>query len=97
MCVKESCGEERNNWLRKWVITYWQDPFDWDSDENKDVYEAVVNYMYNNIRELVHMEEAPCTKQRFIEKYIEKDPEFEQLLYSEFNIYVKGGIYDKGF
>lgn len=52
-------------------------------DETRD---AIVNYMDDDKREIVHMELAPCTNRQFIERYIELDPEFEQLLAEEFGI-----------
>ena len=58
--------------------------FDWENEV--DVFDAIVNYMDDDIREQVHMELAPCTNRLFIERYIELDPEFEQLLAEEFSI-----------
>ena len=58
--------------------------FDWE--ENTDVWEAVANYMDDDIREQVHMELAPCTNRQFIERYIQLDPNFELLLVKEFDI-----------
>ena len=58
--------------------------FDWE--ENADVWEAVANYMDDDIREQVHTELAPCTNRQFIERYIQLDPNFELLLIKEFSI-----------
>ena len=57
-----------------------------DWEENADVWEAVANYMDDDIREQVHMELAPCTNRQFIERYIQLDPNFELLLVKEFDI-----------
>ena len=51
-----------------------------------ETWDAIVNYMDDDKREIVHMELAPCTNRQFIERYIELDPEFEQLLAEEFGI-----------
>lgn len=43
-------------------------------------------YMDDERREKVHFELAPCTPEEFLNRYIELDPEFETLLWSEFSI-----------
>ena len=72
-------NEKRSNMWQRYGVA-----FDWE--ENDDVWEAIVNYMDDDIREQVHMELAPCTNRQFIERYLELDPEFEQLLAEEFSI-----------
>lgn len=57
--------------------------FDFEDD---NIWKAIVNFMNDDIREIVHNEAAPCSKRYFIELYIEKDPEFEQVLAEEFSI-----------
>lgn len=53
---------------------------------NKDLWDAIVVYMDDDKREAVHFELAPCTEREFLERYLELDPEFEQLLAEEFSI-----------
>ena len=43
-------------------------------------WEAIVNLMNDEIREQVHMELAPCTDEEFLKRYLELDPEFENVL-----------------
>lgn len=43
-------------------------------------------YMDDDIREELHGKLAPCTPETFLIAYVEKDPEFEELLKSEFSI-----------
>jgi hypothetical protein len=43
-------------------------------------WEAIVNMMDDEIREQVHMELAPCTDEEFLARYLELDPEFENVL-----------------
>lgn len=40
------------------------------------------------IREKVHMELAPCRPAEFLKRYLEIDPDFANLLRSEFNMEV---------
>lgn len=47
---------------------------------------AIVNLMDDDIREEVHQEMAPCTEEEFLSRYIELDPAFEDVLWSEFNV-----------
>lgn len=54
--------------------------------ENQDTWEAIVSYMDDEIREALHCEIAPCTNEVFMMRYLEKDPDFEKLLCSEFGI-----------
>lgn len=53
-------------------------------DENEWYY--IVTLMDDEKREATHLEVAPCTNRVFLEAYLEKDPEFEQLLAQEFGI-----------
>lgn len=43
-------------------------------------------YMDEDIREELHGKLAPCTPEAFLHAYIEKVPEFEELLKNEFSI-----------
>lgn len=49
-------------------------------------YESIVRLMDDNIREEIHAEVAPCSNRYFFESYLEKDPEFEQVVAEEFGI-----------
>lgn len=46
---------------------------------------AIASYMDDDIREDLHCDLAPCTHEEFIAAYLERDPEFEDLLRNEFN------------
>lgn len=48
--------------------------------------ETIATYMDDDIRETVHAELAPCEPAKFLTRYVELDPEFENLLKSEFSI-----------
>ena len=52
---------------------------------NRDM-ETFALYMNDEIREQVHMELAPCTHEEFLRRYIELDPDFEELLEHEFSV-----------
>lgn len=52
---------------------------------NENIMAAIASYMDDDIRETVHAELAPCTNDEFIRRYLELDPDFEELLVSEFN------------
>ena len=47
--------------------------------------DSIVIYMDDEIREAVHMEFAPCSPEIFLEEYLKRDPEFEDLLIGEFD------------
>lgn len=46
--------------------------------------EAIVSLMYDEIRERVAFELAPCTEEAFLERYLELAPEFQNVLDIEF-------------
>ena len=50
------------------------------------LWENIANYMDDEKREQIHAELAPCTKREFLARYLELDPEFENVLASEFSI-----------
>ena len=53
--------------------------------KNLDKYwEAIVNMMDADIREHVAFELAPCTEEAFLKRYLELDPDFQNVLDSEF-------------
>lgn len=47
--------------------------------------DAIAVYMDDSKREQVHRELAPCTPEEFLTRYCELDPDFEDLLKSEFS------------
>lgn len=50
------------------------------------LWDAIASYMNDEIREQVHMELSPCTKREFLARYLELDPDFDDLLFQEFSI-----------
>lgn len=44
----------------------------------------IASYMDDEIREELHSKLAPCTHEEFIKAYIDRDPDFEDLLKREF-------------
>ena len=53
---------------------------------NQKLMNAIASYMDDEIREELHNEIAPCEPEEFLKKYMEHDPDFEELLESEFGI-----------
>lgn len=50
------------------------------------VMDAIVALMDNDIREKVCFEISPCSNEEFLKRYCEYDPQFEDVLKSEFSI-----------
>lgn len=50
--------------------------------------DTISSYMDDDKREDVHAELAPCKPEEFLVRYLELDPDFEELLNSEFGIEV---------
>ena len=48
--------------------------------------DAIAVYMDDEKREKVHFELAPCDPVDFLKRYLELDPDFEEVLKSEFSI-----------
>lgn len=48
--------------------------------------DAIAVYMDDEIREKVHYELAPCDPEAFLRRYLELDPDFANVLKSEFSI-----------
>lgn len=48
--------------------------------------DAIAVYMDDDKREKVHFELAPCEPEEFLKRYLELDPDFEDVLKSEFSI-----------
>lgn len=57
-----------------------------DLDTDNDLMDDIASYMDDDTREQVHFELAPCSNSEFLERYVELDPEFSELLSSEFGI-----------
>lgn len=52
----------------------------------QELMDAIASYMDDDKREYVHFELAPCEPEEFLKRYLELDPDFEDLLDSEFGI-----------
>ena len=52
----------------------------------QDLMDAIASYMDDDKRETVHAELAPCEPEEFLKRYLELDPDFEELLKNEFSI-----------
>lgn len=48
--------------------------------------DVIATHMDDEIREKVHSELAPCSLKDFLEKYVEYDPRFADVLKIEFSI-----------
>lgn len=64
----------------KWILDATKEPVNFTAD----AIHVIANYMDDEIREQVHRELAPCTFPEFLDRYVELDPVFEDLLESEF-------------
>ena len=53
---------------------------------SKDLLDVIATYMDDEKREQVHFELAPCTPEEFLIRYVDLDPDFEDLLKGEFSI-----------
>ena len=51
-----------------------------------NLWESIVNLMDDDKREEAHLRVAPCTDKEFLEEYLKLDPEFEEVLWMEFDI-----------
>ena len=51
---------------------------------NNEDMNNIADYMNDEIREQLHSELAPCENEDFIKAYLEKDPEFINMLENEF-------------
>ena len=52
----------------------------------QELLDTIATYMNDEIREDVHVELAPCTPEEFLRRYVELDPDFKELLKTEFRI-----------
>ena len=55
---------------------------DYRLDQNE--MDIIASYMDDEIRKGLHFELAPCEPEEFLIAYLERDPDFESLLESEF-------------
>lgn len=53
---------------------------------DNDTMDRIAIYMDDDKREKVHFELAPCEPEKFLKRYLELDPDFENILKSEFSI-----------
>ena len=53
---------------------------------SNELMNTTATQMLDEEREQVHSELAPCTHEEFLKRYMELDPDFEELLYKEFGI-----------
>lgn len=53
---------------------------------DQKIMDAIAVYMDDDKREQVHFELAPCDPEEFLKRYLELDPDFEDVLKSDFNI-----------
>ena len=51
--------------------------------------DVIATYMNDDIRENLHFDMAPCTPETFLKAYVKEDPDFEELLESEFSISIE--------
>lgn len=56
---------------------------------NQEEMDTIASYMDDEVREDLHGDLAPCEPNEFLLEYIKRDPSFEELLISEFDIEVK--------
>lgn len=53
---------------------------------NQKLMDDIAIYMNDKKREQVHFEFAPCEPEEFLKRYLELDPDFENVLKTEFSI-----------
>lgn len=53
---------------------------------SEELLDTIATYMDDDKREKVHFELAPCEPEEFLKRYLELDPDFEDVLKSEFSI-----------
>ena len=53
-------------------------------DNDERLWDTIASYMDDEIRETVHAEMAPCGNREFLERYLELDPDFKELLKNYF-------------
>lgn len=53
---------------------------------SEELLDTIATYMDDDKREKVHFELAPCEPEEFLKRYLELDPEFKDILETEFSI-----------
>lgn len=53
---------------------------------SEELLDTIATYMDDDKREKVHFELAPCEPEEFLKRYLELDPDFEDVLKSEFSV-----------
>lgn len=53
---------------------------------DEDLMNNIAGYMFDDYREQVHRELAPCKVEVFLKRYVELDQYFAELLWAEFGI-----------
>lgn len=56
---------------------------------DQEMMDRIAIYMDDELREKVNFELAPCTPDEFLSRYIELDPDFEDVLWNEFGLVVE--------
>ena len=60
------------------MFTCFNEPFSFD--DNEPIFDFAVTYMDDEIREQLHAELAPCSRDQFMAAYAARDPEILALL-----------------
>lgn len=60
-------------------------PF-FEFDVTQELMNTISSYMDDEIREDLHSELAPCEPEVFLKRYVEIEPDFAEILETEFNI-----------
>ena len=61
---------------------------------NENTWNAIANLMDDEKREKTAFDYAPCTEEDFLDEYLKLDPEFEDILKSEFDIDIYKEAYE---
>lgn len=56
------------------------------SETLAEKWDIIASYMDDDIREDLHARLAPCSREKFLARYLNRDPQFAGLLKSEFSI-----------
>ena len=84
LCYNIDKIRDKNTQKRSKIMTRYNAPYTLD----QSTLDAIAMYMDDDIRETVHAELAPCTPDEFLIRYVELDPDFADLLDSEFCIII---------
>lgn len=58
------------------------------SEVSDNLMYTIAHYMDDDIREELHRDLAPCTHEEFLRAYIDRCPDFEDILEHEFSVEV---------